>query len=87
MLYYLVSAVFVVVCLVLILPFYMLRRRRDRERLAALRRADELAPPPEGEQILAELLGEAPPREPPGAPGWAAAPSPDGPGGGPARLP
>ena len=80
-------AVGMVVCLILILPFYMLRRRRDKERLAALRRADELAPPPEGEQILAELLGEAPPREPPGAPGWAAAPAGDGPGSAPPRLP
>lgn len=62
-------AVGMLFCLVVVLPFYLLRRRRDRERLAAMRRADELAPPLDGEQILAELLGE--PADGPTRPSWA----------------
>ena len=51
-------AVGMLLCLVLVLPFYMLRRRRDRERMAALRAADA-AQAAAAERILAELLGHS----------------------------
>lgn len=47
--------------LLVVVPLYVARRRRDRVRMRALRRADELADAAERaerERILAELLGE-----------------------------
>jgi hypothetical protein len=51
--------------LVVILPLWSQRRRRDRERLAAMRAADEAADRAAaereaGERALAALLGELP---------------------------
>jgi len=47
---------------VLILPLYLLRRRRDRERLAAMRAADEAAERAAQESALAALLASAVPK-------------------------
>jgi hypothetical protein len=46
------------VLFLIIAPFWFSRRRRDRQRLAALVAADELAEKRERESALAELLGE-----------------------------
>ena len=46
------------VLFLIIAPFWLLRRRRDRERLDAMRAADELADRRERESALAALLGE-----------------------------
>ena len=43
----------------LVLPLYLLRRRRDRQRLAALRAADEAAEQAARESALEALLGSA----------------------------
>ena len=59
--------------LVLVLPLYLVRRRRDRRRMAALRAADEAAERANRESAIAELLRGLPPA-PPTAP-----PSPTGP--------
>ena len=45
--------------LVLLLPLYLLRRRRDRRRLVALQRADAEAERQARESVLAVLLGES----------------------------
>ncbi len=57
-----------VAALIVIIPLWSQRRRRDRERLAAMRAADEAADRAAAEQAaadraLAALLGEAPPAE------------------------
>lgn len=44
--------------LVIVLPLYLVRRRRDRERLAAMRAEDEAADRAERERVIEELLRE-----------------------------
>jgi hypothetical protein len=57
------------VLLLLILPLYLVRRERDRRRLAALRAADEAAERASRESALEELLrgAQSPPSAPPPA--------------------
>lgn len=50
----------------LVLPLYFMRRRRNRERMAALVAADEAAERAARESMLAELLGPPVPPEHPG---------------------
>ncbi|MBA3889062.1 MAG: hypothetical protein H0X64_00875 [Gemmatimonadaceae bacterium] len=50
----------------IVLPLYLARRRRNRERMAALIAADEAAERAAGEGMLAELLGPPVPPEYPG---------------------
>jgi hypothetical protein len=60
-----------VVLLLIVTPLYLVRRRRDRERLRQMRAADALAEQRERESALAALLravddpSQAPPTEPP----------------------
>ncbi|MGQ0766255.1 MAG: peptidase MA family metallohydrolase [Gemmatimonadota bacterium] len=56
------------VMILFVTPFYLLRRRRDRARLAALRAADEVAERRERESALEELLrvGDGAQPRPPG---------------------
>lgn len=49
---------------VLIVPLYIVRRRRDRRRLAEMRAAEEAAERAQRESALAALLGEGPPSDP-----------------------
>jgi len=44
--------------LIIVLPLYIVRRRRDRKRLALLRAEDEAAERAERERAIAELLRE-----------------------------
>ena len=67
--------------LFLVLPFYVIRRRRDRLRMAALVRADEEAERKEAESAIEALLRSIPmpPQNPPGPssePGDGSPPSP-----------
>ncbi len=52
---------------VVVVPLYLARRRRDRARMDALKRADEAAERAERESALEELLRSTAPTPPPGA--------------------
>jgi hypothetical protein len=62
---------------IIVLPLYVARRRRDRQRLAALRAADEAAERAARESALAALLGPERGSGGPAASGNGAAPGPD----------